>query len=161
MGDAIQVFRKVRAIVRRHGVASQDVDDIVQEAFARLEAYTRKEELRSREAFLVTTAMNVSRDQVRRRQRAPMRFVELDLDAISDTAPQPEEQLVIQERLRRLNSGLARLDPKTRRCLLAQRVEGFTFPQIAARENLSVAAVEKRVARAVMFLAQWTGANDA
>ncbi|MGH8145260.1 MAG: RNA polymerase sigma factor [Rhodanobacteraceae bacterium] len=157
MADALQVFRKVRAIVRRHGVASQDVDDIVQEAFARLEAYTRKQELRSHEAFLVTTAMNVSRDQARRRDRAPMRAAEFDLETISDAAPQPDEQLVIQERLRRLNSGLARLDPTTRRCLLAQRVDGFTFPQIAARENLSVAAVEKRVARAVMFLTQWSG----
>lgn len=157
MGDALQVFRKVRAIVRRRGVASQDVDDIVQEAFARLEAYTRKQELRSQEAFLVTTAMNVSRDQARRRDRSPVRVANLDLEAIRDAAPQPEDRLVIQERLRRLNSGLARLDPKTRRCLLAQRVDGLTFPQIAARENLSVAAVEKRVARAVMFLTQWTG----
>lgn len=153
----MHVLRKVRAIVRRSGIPSQDVDDIVQEAFARLEAYTRKQELRSREAFVVTTAMNVSRDHVRRRDRAPVRAAGLDLEAIRDAAPQPEDRLVIQERLRRLNSGLARLDPKTRRCLLAQRVEGFTFSQIAARENLSVAAVEKRVARAVMFLTQWTG----
>lgn len=157
MADALQVFRKVRAIVRRHGVASQDADDVVQEAFARLEAYTRKQELHSQEAFLVTTAVNVSRDQARRRERAPTCCAALDLEAIRDTAPQPEEQLVIRERLRRLNSGLARLDPKTRRCVLAQRVDGLTFHQIAAREKLSVAAVEKRVARAVMFLAQWTG----
>lgn len=156
MVDALQVFRKVRAIVRRHGVASQDADDIVQEAFARLEAYTRKQELRSHEAFLITTAVNVSRDQARRRDRSPTYSAGFDLESIRDAAPQPEEQLVIQERLRRLNSGLARLDPKTRRCLLGQRVDGFTFPQIAAREKLSVAAVEKRVARAVMFLAQWT-----
>lgn len=157
MGDALQIFRKVRAIVRRHGVASQDVDDIVQEAFARLEAYTRKQELRSREAFLVTTAMNLSRDQARRRDHAPVCATTLDLETISDAAPQPDHRLVIQERLRRLHSGLARLDPTTCRCLLAQRVDGFTFSQIAARENLSVAAVEKRVARAVMFLTQWTG----
>lgn len=156
MGDVLQVFRKVRAVMLRHGVAPQDVDDIVQEAFARLEAYTRKQELRSQEAFLVTTALNVSRDRVRRRARAPRHSDEFDLETISDAAPQPEERLAIQERLRRVNSGLARLDPKTRRCLLAQRVDGFTFAQIAKRENLSVAAVEKRVARAVLFLARWT-----
>ncbi len=157
MADASQVFRKVRAIVRRRGVAAQDADDVVQEAFARLEAYTRKQELRSQEAFLVTTALNVGRDQARRRGRAPVDPADFDLATIRDAAPQPDERLAIQERLRRLRSGLARLDPVTRRCLLAKRVDGLTFPQVAEREGLSVAAAEKRVARAVMFLVQWTG----
>lgn len=157
MGDILQVFRKVRAVVRRQGVAAQDVDDIVQEAFARLEAYTRKQELRSSEAFLVTTAVNVGRDQARRRTKMQLVSGEFDLDAIADVAPSPEEQLESQERLRRASSGLAQLNPTTRRCLLAQRVDGLTFSQIAAREHLTVAAVEKRVARALMFLTQWMG----
>ncbi len=153
MSDVLKMFRKVRAVVLRHGVASQDADDIVQEAFARLESYTRRQELRSEEAFLVTTAVNVSHDQARRRSRSQPG--ELDLEAIADVAPSPVEQLLAQERLRRAGTGLARLDPVTRRCLLAQRLEGLTFPQIAALENMSVAAVEKRVARAVMFLTKW------
>jgi RNA polymerase sigma-70 factor (ECF subfamily) len=155
MGDVLQMLRKVRAVILRHGVAPQDADDIVQEAFARLESYTRRQELRSQEAFLVTTAVNFSRDQARRRARTPAQAGEFDLEAIVDAAPQPEEQLLIEERMRRANTGLARLDPVTRRCLLAQRLDGLTFPKIAERENMSVAAVEKRVARAVMFLTKW------
>lgn len=157
MGDVLQIFRKVRAVVRRQGVAAQDVDDIVQEAFARLEAYTRKQELRSSEAFLVTTALNVGRDQARRRAKMQAVPGEFDLDTIADAAPSPDEQLASRERLRRANSGLARLNSTTRRCLLAQRVDGLTFSQIAEREHLTVAAVEKRVARALMFLTQWMG----
>lgn len=155
MSDVMQMLRKIRSVVLRQGVAAQDADDILQEAFARLESYTRTHELRSREAFLVTTAVNLSRDQARRRARQPFDVGDFDLDAIVAATPQPEEQLRIQESLRRANSGLERLDPITRRCLLAQRLEGLTFPQIAKIENMSVAAVEKRVARAVMFLTQW------
>jgi RNA polymerase sigma-70 factor (ECF subfamily) len=155
MSDVLQMFRKVRAIVLRQGVAAQDADDIVQEAFARLESYTRRQELRSPEAFLVTTAVNVGRDQARRRARTPAQAAEFDLGTIIDAAPQPEEQLLLQERMRRAKTGMSRLDPVTRRCLLAQRLDGLTFPQIAERENMSVAAVEKRVARAVMFLTKW------
>lgn len=155
MSDVLQMFRKVRAVVLRHGVAPQDADDIVQEAFARLESYTRRQELRSEEAFLVTTAVNVSHDHARRRARTPLQAGEFDLDAIADRAPMPEEQLLAQERMRRASTGLARLDPTTRRCLLAHRLEGLTFPRIAELENMSVAAVEKRVARAVMFLTKW------
>jgi DNA-directed RNA polymerase specialized sigma24 family protein len=36
-------------------------------------------------------------------------------------------------------------------------MDGLTAAQIAEREGLSVAAVEKRVARALLFLAQWMG----
>lgn len=159
MDDVLQSFRKLRAVVRRQGVAAQDADDIVQEAFARLEAYARRQELRSEEAFLVTTAVNFGRDQARRRQRTRIHVVsdEFDLDLVPDGAPLPEQQLAAQERLRRAESGLAQLNPTTRRCLLAKRIDGLTYPQIASREKLSVAAVEKRVARAVLFLTQWMG----
>ncbi len=155
MSAVLQMLKKARAAVLRLGVAPQDADDILQEAFARLEAYTRSHELRSREAFLVTTAVNIGRDQARRRRHAPFEAGAFDLDAVIDAAPAPDEHVRVQERLRRAGAGLAKLDPAVRRCLLAQRVEGLTFPQIAEREGVSVAAVEKRVARAVMFLTRW------
>ncbi|MEP6899178.1 MAG: sigma-70 family RNA polymerase sigma factor [Rhodanobacter sp.] len=151
------MLRKVRAVVLRRGVAPQDADDLVQEAFVRLETYTRKHEIRSQEAFLVTTAVNLSRDRARHRARVPVDDEGFDILSLADAAPLPEDLLLSQERLRRAGSGLQRLDPQTRRCLLAKRLDGLTAAQIAERENLSVAAVEKRVARALLFLTQWMG----
>lgn len=151
------MLRKVRAVVLRRGVSPQDVDDLVQEAFVRVESYARKHEIRSQEALMVTAAMNLSRDQARHRMCLPVHNEGFDIQNLVDAAPQPEEQLFIQERLRRITSGLNRLDSRTRRCLLAKRLDGLTAAQVAARENLSVAAVEKRVARAVLFLTQWMG----
>ncbi|HEX2013526.1 MAG TPA: sigma-70 family RNA polymerase sigma factor [Roseateles sp.] len=155
MSEIVQLWRKVRGVVLRRGATHQDADDIVQEAFARLEAYTRVHELRSREAFLVTAALNISRDQARRSAHGPVDAGELDLEAIADANPQPEERLWMKERLRRMSAGLEQLEPQTRRCLLAQRLDGLPFPQVAEKEGLSVAAVEKRVARALVFLTQW------
>lgn len=155
--DLGAMLRKVRGIVHRAGVATQDVDDLIQEAFARVESYARKHEVRSREALLVTTATNLSRDQARRRIRSPMHDDRVDLERLVDDAPQPEERLLMLERLRRIDSGMRRLDEQTRRCVLAKRLEGLTAAAIAERENLSIAAVEKRVARALLFLAQWMG----
>ena len=134
MTDLMKMWRKVRGVVLGHGVAPQDADDIVQEAFARLESYARAHELQSREAFLVTTALNISRDQGRRRAYAPDAG-DFDLESIVDTAPRPEDRLRAQERLRRADAGLNRMDPISRRCLLAQRLDGMTFPQIADREG--------------------------
>ena len=151
------MLRKVRAVVVRSGVAPQDADDLVQEAFVRLESYARKQEIRSREAFLVTAAVNLGRDQARHRARVSVDNEGFDILSLADAAPLPEEQLLSQERLRRIGSGMQRLDPQTRRILMAKRLDGLTAAQIAGNENLSVAAVEKRVARALLFLTQWMG----
>jgi len=157
VSDLATMLRKVRAVIIRMGVAAQDADDVVQEAFVRLESYERKQEVRSQEAFLVTAAMNLSRDQARHRARVIVDSEDTTIANLADTAPQPEERLVSQERLRRIGSGLQRLDPQTRRCLLAKRLDGLTAAQIAEREGLSVAAVEKRMTRALLFLTQWMG----
>lgn len=157
MSDLSNMLHKVRALVVRGGVPAQDADDVVHEAFVRLESYARKQEIRSQEAFLVTAAMNLARDQARHRARAPMDNEGANILELADAAPLPEEQLISQERLRRIGSGMQRLDPRTQRCLLAKRLDGLTMAQIAEREGLSIAAVEKRIARALLFLTQWMG----
>ena len=57
--------------------------------------------------------------------------------------------------MRRAQTGLDRLDDLSRRCLMAKRVDELSYGDIAAREGITVAAAEKRVARAVLFLAKW------
>jgi RNA polymerase sigma-70 factor (ECF subfamily) len=154
--DAIgQILKKVRRTVVRRGAPVHDADDIVQEAFARMEAYARTHEVANEEAFLMRTAVNIGRDEACRRFRSPLAPSDRSVELIADAAPQPDEVLRARERLRRARAGLDQLDPLTRRCLLAQRLEGISYAQIAAREGLPVTTVEKRVARAVLFLMKW------
>ncbi|HXD35268.1 MAG TPA: sigma-70 family RNA polymerase sigma factor [Rhodanobacter sp.] len=157
MSSIPDMLRKVRATIVRGGVSPQDADDVVHEAFVRLESYAHKNEVHSREAFLMTAARNIGHDRARHHARVTVHCEELDIAGLAGASPTPEELLVSQERLRRVNSGLHRLSPQVRRCLLAKRLEGLTAAQIAERENISVAAVEKRVARALLFLVQWMG----
>jgi RNA polymerase sigma factor (sigma-70 family) len=148
-------INKVRLLMIKRGVRTDDAEDVVQEAFARLEAYTRAHEVRSKEAFLVTAATNIARDMARRRKVEPFGDAPYDLELFPDGAPGPDEVARAQECVRRAEAGLARLSPQIRRVLIAQRLEGKTFTEIAASEGLSVSAVEKQVARAVMFLVKW------
>jgi RNA polymerase sigma-70 factor (ECF subfamily) len=146
----------MRSLIVRRGVGPDDADDIIQEAFARLEAYTQAKEVCSREAFLMRTAQNLVRDRARRARAAPFENnVALDLELVADVGPQPDEIVQGRERLRRAQTGLDRLDELSRRCLLARRIDELPFGEIAAREGMTVAAVEKRVARAVLFLVRW------
>jgi RNA polymerase sigma factor (sigma-70 family) len=149
------MWNSLKSLIVRRGVGPDDADDIIQEAFARLEAYTQAKEVCSREAFLMRTAQNLVRDRARRQRAAPFENVTLDLELVADVSPQPDEIVQGRERLRRAQTGLDRLDELSRRCLLARRIDELSFGEIAAREGMTVAAVEKRVARAVLFLVKW------
>ena len=150
-----QMLGKVRRTLVRRGAAIDDADDIVQEAFARMEAYSRTHEVANAEAFLMRTAVNISRDEAWRRMRSPFSSAGLAMETVCDGAPQPDEIVRARERLRRAKAGLDLLDPLTRRCLLAQRLEGVSYAEIAAREGVPLTTVEKRVARAMLFLMKW------
>ena len=155
MSGIASMFAKIRHAMIRRGTVADDADDIVQEAFARLEAYRQAVAVTNEEAFLMRTAVNLGRDQARRRKVAPFVDAELAIESIIDGAPPPDEIIRARERLRRASAGLKQLDELTRRCLLAHRLEGLTCAEIAKRESLPVTTVEKRVARAVLFLVKW------
>jgi RNA polymerase sigma-70 factor (ECF subfamily) len=154
MNRLSDMLRKARRTVLRRGAPADEADDIVQEAFARLEAYTRAHEVRSKEAFLITAAANIVQDRRRRQMRSPFEGT-ADASEVADRQPLPDEVLRARERLRRAAAGLEQLAPDSRRMLLAHRLDGMTFPAIADQEGLTVAVVEKRVARAMHFLTRW------
>lgn len=156
MSTLSDMLRKARAAVLRRGASHNDADDLVQEAFLRLEGYERVHTVRSREAFLVSTAVNLSIDRGRRRGRGPFADdVVADLDAVAEDRAGPDEILSARLRLRRLEEGMALLPERTRRILLRRRMDGLGYREIAEAEGMSVSAVEKQVARATLTLMKW------
>lgn len=148
------LLRKVRVALLRRGVAYDEVEDLVQEAFLKVEQYERSQSVRSREAMVMKVAVNLSIDKARREARAPF-AVSDDVQALADLVPNPEEIVREQLRLQHAAKGLDSLPERTRRILLLRRLEGFKYDEIAEREGMSVAAVEKRVARAMLKLMEW------
>ncbi|MFP1133221.1 RNA polymerase sigma factor [Asticcacaulis sp. W401b] len=155
------VLANARRAVLRKGAPVQDADDLVQEAFLRVARFQQAEktrptcEIRSPDALLSKAAVNLSIDQARRRRLSPVvDQMEAPLEP-PDPTPLPDEVLRSHERLRRLADGLNALPDRTRRILLSRRLDGRTFKEIAAAEDMSVAAVEKQVARATLELLKW------
>jgi DNA-directed RNA polymerase specialized sigma24 family protein len=76
MGNASESFRYltyVRNCLRRRGRTREDAEDLVQEAFLRLELYCREgHQVLQPEAFLMRTALNLSVSHHRREQRSPI-----------------------------------------------------------------------------------------
>jgi len=149
------MLEKARRAVLRKGVLTQDADDLIQEAFLRVQAYEQREIVKSREAMLVTTAVNLSRDKARRRRHAPFVDVASDFMPVPDDKPSAEEAMQAQARLRRAAEGLDRLPERTRRILLSRRLDGTSFEEIARREGMTPAAVQKQIIRATLELKKW------
>ena len=155
MGSIVDMARKARLLLQRRGASFEDAEDLVQDAFVRLQVYSDAHEVETPEAFLVRTAVNLSVDQNRRSRRAPFDPKALDLELAVDSSPRPDEVLSAQERLGRARQGLMQLSPRTRRILLGQRLDGLSYAELARREGISVSAVEKQIAKAAAFMMAW------
>jgi len=149
------MLRKARTAVLRRGVPYDEADDLVQEAFLRLEGYERAHAVRSQEAFLVSTAVNLTIDRARRQKRSPFDNVARNLESVPEDRAGPDEILSARARLSRLEDGMALLPERTRRILLSRRIDGTGYREIADAEGMSVSAVEKQVARATLTLMKW------
>lgn len=151
MTTLAEMLSKARRAVMRQGIADQDADELVHEAYLKVEAYRRDHEVRSAEALLVRAAVNLSIDIQRRSGRTMLSDGQV-LHELPDEAPDPARIMEARARLRQVTESLNRLPERTRRILLKRRLENMSYSEIAASEDMSVAAVEKLVARATLFL---------
>jgi len=155
MSNLLNTFRKVRAALLRRGVAMDDADDLVHDAFVRVSRYEQAQVVRSRDAVLMRTAINLSVDRKRRARRAPLASGLDLLEQVADGCPQPDEVAIARRRLQRLRDGLENLSERSRRILLARRLDDVSVADIARAEGMTVAAVEKQIARATLRLTDW------
>jgi len=154
--DRLQLyFRRMRKLLLRRGRTRAEADDLIQEAFLKMQEYCQKGgEVRKPENFLVRTvlrlAANAARDQ--HREFYSDKRVE-DLTFILDTNPTPDEVLAGDECLERMRDSLDAVSRRTRDIFFMQRVDGYSYAEVATQLGISVSAVEKHVASALAVLA--------
>jgi RNA polymerase sigma-70 factor (ECF subfamily) len=134
------------------GRSREDAEDLIQEAFLRLHVYCQTHEVHEPEAFLVRTVQNLSVDSYRRAHRNMYVDDSVESMSVVDVRLAPDEDLAVQQRLDQVRATLDALKPRTREVFLMHRLEGYSSAQIAERFEISVSAVEKHIARAVLAL---------
>lgn len=151
---------KLRRLLRSRGESRDDADDLIQEAFLRLQVYRREHEVRQTEAFLVRTALNLATDRGRHQGHTRRVTEAVRALQIIDSSPPPDDVLAAQERLLRMKAGLDRLSPRRREVFVLNRIEGYSFSQIAGQLGITLSAVEKHAAQAVLEMTDWMEGED-
>lgn len=135
-----------------------DIDDIIQEMYARLASLEDAESIRNPRQYAAQTAISIALNLARHARVVPMipigDFEELSL---ASQEPSPERTVNSQDELRELESNLQELPPLCRKAFLLRRVDGLSQKEVADKLGISVKTVEKYMARSVRFLIEIYG----
>jgi RNA polymerase sigma-70 factor (ECF subfamily) len=131
-----------------------EVEDMVQEVFLRLAKRGGLGGIEKIGGYVFETANSVLTDRQRKRQtsRADAHEELGDGEQLDDADFSPLHVLLAREQLARATAVLLELPERTRVIFVLRRLEGMKYLDIAARLGLSVSAVEKHMARAVLHL---------
>jgi RNA polymerase sigma factor (sigma-70 family) len=149
-------FRHIRKILLRRGRTPEEAEDLIQEAFLKMQEYCdRGGKVHEPEGFLVRTVLRLAANARRDAHRdlyAEERIEELIL--LIDTNPTPDEVLAGHECLERMRDALDTVSQRTREVFFMQRIDGLSYAEIAGRLRVSISAVEKHMASALVIVAK-------
>jgi RNA polymerase sigma-70 factor (ECF subfamily) len=138
-----------------------DAEDVIHDAFVSLPARARNytAERGSVAAWLVILVRNLSLDRMRR--RAVRKAFALDGEqspaAPADPNRDPEAAAHLSAQSARIRRALDGLPEAQRETLRTAFFEGLTYPEIAARDGVSLGTVKSRAARALAALREALG----
>lgn len=144
----------LRAWLRRRKLPGLEVDDIVQETYAKLVALDTVAHVRNPRTYAFQIAHSVLMTQARRSKVVSFELVgDIEqLAAIAD-APSPEHQIADRDELRRLGEAIASLPGRLGEVFILRRVEGLSQRDAASKLGLSESTIEKHMSRGLLLLA--------
>ncbi|HVO45090.1 MAG TPA: sigma-70 family RNA polymerase sigma factor [Steroidobacteraceae bacterium] len=154
---ALEFENVLRACLYRYTRNSSDVEELLQETYARLlvAAASDDPEVRSVRGFALTVARNVAFDWLRHRQVVPIELV-ADIEALEilDENEQVEETVNHHQELAMLVKAIQELPERCRQVFTLRKVYGYSQKEIAARLGISENTVEQHLTRAARLCAR-------
>ena len=139
----------LRAYLRSSLSSSSDVDDVVQDTYARILKVRETAAIRSAKALLFAVARNAVRDLIRRRSVArhePITEID-DSPVLQDMMVDVVEFVSRQQELALLSGAISALPARCREVLLLRKIQGLSQKEIATRLGISENTVETLVAK--------------
>lgn len=155
---AIEFESVLRACLWRYTRNNSDVDELLQETYARLlvaGSSPQESNIRSVRAFCLTVARNVALDWLRRQQVVPLELVsDMETLDILDEGAQIEEIVNAHQELTLLANAVATMPRRCRQTFTLRKVYGFSQKEIAARLRISENTVEQHLMKAARRCAE-------
>jgi RNA polymerase sigma-70 factor (ECF subfamily) len=148
----------IRGKLRLLGCDDLDVDDIVQEMYARILSVPSLETIDYPKQYALLTAKAVIIDYVRRKRVVSISYTgALESFNIPAIEPDGEHSLEIREEFAAVTDALSQLPEAWRKTLILRRVQGLSQREVAAHLGVSEKAVEKYMANAARVLVNLFG----
>ena len=136
----------------------EDVQDVMQDAYIRVQNASKATKIRSTEAYIFKTARNLAINERARhhntRTRHIVDFDELTASISEPGASGPEFEAIVSEELTRAIAALAKLSPRVRDTYILRKIHGLSQKETAKRLGISQSTVEKHVAKGLVTLAR-------
>ena len=155
--QALEFESVLRACLYRYARNTSDVEELLQETYARLltAGASNEPEVRSVRAFSLTVARNVAFDWLRHKQVVPIELV-ADMEALDilDEREQIDAIVNSHQELMMLVEAIQQLPERCRQVFTLRKVYGYSQKEIAARMNITENTVEQQLTKAARHCAQ-------
>lgn len=154
--DDAELMRHYEAALRRFFGrrlrGAEEIDDLVQEAFARLLESRERRDVEYPIAYLFRIASNLLADQSRRHARRPPQDALDEQNCLASVDPKQEEARHLADLRASLDSALSELSPRCRQIFVMRRFENLSTPAISRSLGITDRMVQKHLARAMSHL---------
>lgn len=140
--------RELSRFVRRR-VGREEAEDVVQSAYLHLLQKAEIESVERPRAYLFRIASNLATDAKRKsRTRLHYEVEDMDVDRSGPVDSHSETSSDYLIEIFRLQICLAKLPSLCRATFILNRVDGLTYPEIAARLDISLRTVNRNMVKA-------------
>jgi RNA polymerase sigma factor (sigma-70 family) len=152
-GLARRYYGPLASFFRKRARNSAEVQDLVQQVFLRLAQSPKFDGIRNPEGYIFQTAANALKDQARHRSvRERFAAQQLHESDAQRTDFSPERVLQAREAVAKVAQALRQLPERTRDVFVLRCFEGLKSTEIGQLQGISVRAVEKHMAKAMVHL---------
>jgi RNA polymerase sigma-70 factor (ECF subfamily) len=143
----------LRSYLRSQFPGYPDIEDLIQETYARLLQARAQRPVRSTKSFLFATARNAAFDFFRRRKIASIDNVaEIELLPVLEDRPGVAETVCHDQEIALLAEAIQALPERCRRVLTLRKLHGLSHREIAQQLGISENTVNAQVAIGVLRL---------
>lgn len=143
----------IRAKLRDMSLYDLDVEDVIQEMYARFMGLESLDTIRFPRQYALLTARAIVIDHIRHSRVVSITSSgSLELLEVPELQANGEERLEFQQEIKAVTAALEQLPKLCRETLILRRVEGLPQKEVARRLNISEKTVEKHMANGVRLL---------